>query len=168
MASSFPSGLDSFTTKVDGSDTIQAAHVNDLQNAIVAVETALGIAMTVASFTPTISGVVIGNGSVAGSVIKIGKLVFVRMQLTFGTTTAVGALNLFGNLPYSAASNVILSGYGLRQGVGYYPLFAPLVTASPTATQGLITGSGAVVNSTTPATWANADVWVINGCYITP
>ncbi len=41
MPSNFPGGLDSFTTKVDGIDDIMADHVNDLQNAIVAMETPL-------------------------------------------------------------------------------------------------------------------------------
>ena len=42
MASSYPGALDSFTAKVDNVDDVLAAHVNDLQNAVVAVETELG------------------------------------------------------------------------------------------------------------------------------
>lgn len=42
MAASFPSSVKTFTTKVDGVDDVQAAHVNDLQLEVVAVETALG------------------------------------------------------------------------------------------------------------------------------
>lgn len=38
MASSFPGAVDSFTTKVDGVDDVMAAHVNDLQNSIIAIE----------------------------------------------------------------------------------------------------------------------------------
>jgi hypothetical protein len=41
MASSYPGAVDSFTTKATG-ETVEAAHVNDLQNAIVAVQTELG------------------------------------------------------------------------------------------------------------------------------
>ena len=40
---SFPSTIDSFTTKVDGVDYYLAAHMNAVQTAIVAIETALGI-----------------------------------------------------------------------------------------------------------------------------
>ena len=43
MASSYPGGLDSFTTKEDKVDLNQASHINDLQNAIVAAQTELGI-----------------------------------------------------------------------------------------------------------------------------
>jgi hypothetical protein len=43
MASSFPGAIDSFTTKVDGVDDVMAAHVNDLQDAVVAIQTELGV-----------------------------------------------------------------------------------------------------------------------------
>lgn len=43
MASSYPGGLDSFSTKVDNVDKVMAAHVNDMQNAIVAVQGELGL-----------------------------------------------------------------------------------------------------------------------------
>lgn len=42
MTTNFPSSLDSFTTKVDGVDEVLAAHVNNLQDAVVAIETSLG------------------------------------------------------------------------------------------------------------------------------
>lgn len=41
MSTNFPASLDSYTTKVDGVDTVQAAHINNLQDAVVAVETML-------------------------------------------------------------------------------------------------------------------------------
>lgn len=43
MASDFPGAVDSFLTKVDNVDKYMAAHMNDVQNAIVAVQTELGI-----------------------------------------------------------------------------------------------------------------------------
>jgi len=42
VSSSYPDAIDSFTTKVDGVDSVLASHVNDLQDAVVAVETAIG------------------------------------------------------------------------------------------------------------------------------
>lgn len=42
MASSFPSSLDSYTANTDGVDDVIAADVNELQEAIVAIETELG------------------------------------------------------------------------------------------------------------------------------
>jgi len=43
MATNFPTGLDSYTTKVDGVDFPQASHINNPQDAIVAIQTKLGI-----------------------------------------------------------------------------------------------------------------------------
>lgn len=42
MASNYPGSLDTFTTKTDHVDEYMAAHINDAQNSIVAVETELG------------------------------------------------------------------------------------------------------------------------------
>lgn len=39
----FPTSIDSFTTKVDNVDDVMASHVNDLQTAVVALETKTGI-----------------------------------------------------------------------------------------------------------------------------
>jgi|GEM_PF-1936601 hypothetical protein len=41
MAATFPGGVKSFTTKVDGVDKIYASHINDIQSEISAVETEL-------------------------------------------------------------------------------------------------------------------------------
>ena len=42
MSTNYPGNIDSYTSKVDNQDTIIAAHVNDLQDAVVAIETELG------------------------------------------------------------------------------------------------------------------------------
>jgi len=41
MAATFPSGVKSFTTKTDGVDKIYAAHINDIQDEVTAIETEL-------------------------------------------------------------------------------------------------------------------------------
>ena len=38
MPTNFPTNPDSYTTKVDGVDTVMAAHINDLQDAMMAVQ----------------------------------------------------------------------------------------------------------------------------------
>lgn len=43
MSTNFPSSLDSFTDKVDGTDYPQAAHINNLQDAIEALEAKVGV-----------------------------------------------------------------------------------------------------------------------------
>ena len=38
MTTTFPTNPDTYTTKVDGVDTVMAAHINDLQDAMMAVQ----------------------------------------------------------------------------------------------------------------------------------
>ena len=38
MPTNFPTNPDTYTTKVDGVDTVMAAHINNLQDAMMAVE----------------------------------------------------------------------------------------------------------------------------------
>lgn len=42
MATTFPGAIDTFTTKVDAVDYYLASHMNDVQNAVVAAQTAIG------------------------------------------------------------------------------------------------------------------------------
>ena len=45
MAASYPTSIKSFTTKVDDVDDVMAVDINDVQDEIVAIETALGASM---------------------------------------------------------------------------------------------------------------------------
>ena len=38
MPTNFPTNPDTYTTKVDGVDTVMAVHINDLQDAMMAVQ----------------------------------------------------------------------------------------------------------------------------------
>lgn len=49
MTASYPTTVKSFTTKVDFTDTVLAAHVNTLQEEVVAVQTELGTDVAVGS-----------------------------------------------------------------------------------------------------------------------
>lgn len=49
MTASYPTTVKSFTTKVDFTDTVLAAHVNSLQEEVVAVQTELGTDVAVGS-----------------------------------------------------------------------------------------------------------------------
>ena len=51
MATSYPTALDSYTTKVDNVDSVLAAHVNDLQSAVVALETKEGVTSSAVTST---------------------------------------------------------------------------------------------------------------------
>ena len=128
MPASYPGSVKSFTTKVDGVDDVQAAHVNDLQLEVAAVETDLldGLVDYYALST------VVGWSSLTTTILrykKIGKLVLVQFRLIgtsnnantsftlpfsnalilYGPTTIMdngGALT-FGSVLINSASNVV-------------------------------------------------------------
>ena len=91
MAAEYPANIKTFNTK-DPGDPIQSAHINDLQNEIVAVETQLGVnAGTWQSWTPTI---VYTGGTTDYSItvdhsryVKIGKTVTAAASLSVTTGT---------------------------------------------------------------------------------
>ena len=94
MAASFPSGIKSYTTKLSG-DTVQSSHVNDLQDEVTAIETALvggtlpaanGSALTALNASALTSGTV----AIArlGAVYDVG-LAEGRLTLTSGTPVTV-------------------------------------------------------------------------------
>lgn len=103
MPASYPGSVKSFTTKVDGVDDVQAAHVNDLQLEVEAVETDLLKAPTDYSGTATI----VGWSSFTIKEFrywKIGKLVFVIFLIDGTSNNAVTTVSL----PYASLSANVL------------------------------------------------------------
>lgn len=103
MATNFPNSLDSYSTKQNNVDTIAAAHVNDLQDAVVALETAAGVgALAMTSWIPSLAFVT-GTAtwtfsSQFGSYVRVANMVFFTFFVT-GTatwTTTPGQLRLTG------------------------------------------------------------------------
>lgn len=101
MATNFPTSLDSYTTKVNAVDTVNASHVNDLQDAVVAIETILG-AGSVASttFTPQLKfggAAVSMTGTLVGRHVRLGRLVAVSISITLtakGSSTGAATVDL--------------------------------------------------------------------------
>jgi hypothetical protein len=89
MPASYPTSVKSFTTKVDGVDDIIAAHVNDLQNEVNAVETQLLSGWT--DFWATAAPVGWSSVTFHRTFYRvIGKFVFIVLTLT-GTSDATNA-----------------------------------------------------------------------------
>jgi hypothetical protein len=57
------------------------------------------------SFTPTISGLSVGNGTHASAYVRVGKLIIIRYDFTFGSTTTISGAPVF-----SLPSGITLSG----------------------------------------------------------
>ena len=74
-----------------------------------------GIGEATASYTPTLGGITIGNGTVVGSFTRVNKLVYGSVTVTLGSTSSITTTVTF-SLPVTAATNSA----GLFIGNGYY------------------------------------------------
>jgi hypothetical protein len=121
MAASFPTTVKSFTLKTDGVDDVQAAHINDLQDEVAAVETEL---------LPLLTGWIAGSGwtyasastfTVAGNVtalFPVGtkiKLTQTTVKYFYVVSASYGAPNttvtVTGGSDYSLTNAAITSPY---------------------------------------------------------
>lgn len=122
---------------------------------------AIGDAWT--AYTPSLTNVTLGNGTLAGAYMQAGKTVGFSIKLTFGSTTAITGAVSFG-LPVSATGSRTMSGgfimndsSGPFKGGFYYNSSANIIATRDDAS--------AVLSATSPFTWATGDEIVINGIY---
>lgn len=162
---SFPTSIFSPTTKSAG-QTIQPGHVNDVQDEVVAMETAL---LTWTSYVPTWGNTgtanTLGNGTISGSYIALGDVIIARITLIWGTTTASGNGAWTFTLPAASAAlitaaggNGEIVGYGLARdaSAGVYTVSVALNSTTvivPLNADAISTGIGA----TTPFAWTSTD-----------
>lgn len=123
MATNYPTSLDAYSTKADGVDDVLAQHVNNLQDAIVAIETQLALAAW-STFTPTL----VQGGAVTKTVTWarykiINKLCHMEIRLAVTGSGSAGNNIIIGNFPAAATirntgSITIPVGIGLAQDAG--------------------------------------------------
>ena len=120
------------------------------------------------AYTPTTSGLTLGNGTIAAFYSRVGTMVTVRIRFTLGSTSAMGSFPNF-SLPFTPTANYSLgtSIVGLSRHFDVsadFQAFGRARILSGSGTDGVIdTVSGSritigYVNSTTPFTWAINDV----------
>lgn len=119
------------------------------------------------SWTPTWANLTVGNGTTDYKYIKIGKTVFVRFSVTFGSTSAMGTdPNL--TLPVTAVTYPSLSqiGFITMQDVSASTWFLGAVVWSTTTAARLQTCDASAtvsrlggISSTSPMTWTTSDVF---------
>ncbi len=127
----------------------------------------IGAAWT--SYTPTwtASGTApaLGNGTLSGAYKKLGKLLFVRVKWSAGSTTTFGTGQYFFALPAgvtSAAVEQALSAKGYDASTGNNYVFSAFLIGSATKIE-LISNAASSVGQTSPVTWANGDGITITG-----
>jgi len=114
------------------------------------------------SFTPSWSNVTVGNATNEGKYCQIGKIIFIKINFVFGSTTSFSGSVILNN-PIAGTGK--LGGFqsGIRildAGTAYYQGFCGVGT---TGTELLIANVSAtyptlaVINATQPFTWATND-----------
>lgn len=111
MATNFPTSIDSYTTKVNNVDTIDAANVNGLQDAMVQVETILGASSRRrTSWTPTLTfettaptSITYATANTGGWYAQFGSLVYMIGRIELSAISG-GSGNVSISLPVSSVS----------------------------------------------------------------
>jgi hypothetical protein len=114
------------------------------------------------TYTPTISGVTVGNGTVTAKYQRIGKTCITRVDFFLGSTSSVtGDFNF--DLPFSPATSTRVVGFGLMfASIGVVPAVPEVSGSQLYLRASLANGTyvlGQATNATTPGTWA-ANNWV--------
>jgi len=113
-------------------------------------------------YTPVLTGITKGNGSLSARYLKIGKMVTVEVRFALGSTSALGSDNYI-SLPFSASQGgglsvaMTLMDFGTAQYTGTgYTLYADTIRLLCTNTTTSY-GTAALVTSTVPFTWTTND-----------
>lgn len=135
----------------------QTAGVSSNLNTMVNDLLVLGTAWT--TYTPTVGGWTLGNGSVSGRSMQAGKFGGVTVSLTFGSTTTVaGTLSL--SIPFAlvgAQTASIYPTYMYHSGTAYIGFGR--ITSGGTSIGFYVNNTNQLgaITSTVPFTWASGD-----------
>jgi len=123
------------------------------------------------TWTPSHSGITVGNGALAASYVQIGKLVVCHYRLTWGSTTSFsGTPQVF--LPVAS------TGYGVNDALGDAAFYDSSVGSASREPGGVFynssdqvffvrasTVTSGTVNATSPFTWATSDTLSFTATY---
>jgi len=122
------------------------------------------------TFTPTFTGLTVGNGSVFGYYRRIGKQVFLTYGFILGSTSAVAALTGVSGFPFTTGSVGAsrffpVSGVAFEGGVGWYGASSAIFT-SATSGMGIFSPTNnAGFSATVPFTWGTDDSLSLTATY---
>lgn len=122
------------------------------------------------SYSPTLAGFTLGNGTMTGNYMQIQNMVWFEATLTFGTTTAAATAIPTCTLPVTADSTAVNAGIVRAQfidsGTASYLAGGRILTTTTAAAY--ITGTSGILTTcttTTPHTWATNDQIIWSGIY---
>jgi len=180
MATTFPTTLDSYTAKVNNVDTIDATHVNNLQDAVVAIETLLGDASTrrVTTWSPELTYSTTAPTSITysssnkGFYARFGSMIYVSARCEVSARSG-GSGDFRVNLPVTTSatgnSHNILSFFS-NSGFGATAWPSIAITNPGSAYCNLYsyssTAAGTIISTTTAGTTTALNFW-LSGFYWT-
>lgn len=115
----------------------------------------LGVAAWTA-YTPALTSVTLGNGTLAGKYARVGRIVVVSVNLTFGSTTAFTGNPRFG-LPVTGVGAQVGVATLIDSGTRTYVAAAQFGTAANVELVHTESGNFGIVNATNPFTWTTGD-----------
>lgn len=157
--------------------TVSNTELGYLDGTTSAIQTQLGSKADIlsngswTSYTPTITGFTVGNGSISGRYTQIGKTVIFRATFTVGSTSARPNGSVYVNIsrpPVPIADEANYQSYMncmvLDDGTGWFPLISFGDSIWAFGTGGTYAGI-AYLSSTIPITWATNDKIFVSGTY---
>ena len=116
------------------------------------------------TWTPTWTGLTVGNGTVAASYTEVNKIVYWQIQVTFGSTTSVSGsvrcsvpVSQAGSVAYQPTGQASLSEAGSALHAGMTLTLSDLIFFYAYANDGSYENYGNV-NATVPFTWGTGDI----------
>lgn len=114
----------------------------------------------------------IGDGSILGRFMQVGRTIHYSIVLIWGTTTTAGTGQYTFTLPTTARQGIPFAvGIGTSydtSGTVFRPHHVILTGAAGGFTVGMINDAGSRVGATSPYTWATGDTINLAGTYETP
>ena len=121
------------------------------------------------AWTPTVGGAgwALGNGTITGSYVQLGKLVTCRVLITWGTTSTFGASALTLTSPVNslstAAVGTTIATHAGSIYVGFcYPATATTIQPLTIASAAGLSG---VVSTSSPFAWVSTDTLIVSLTY---
>lgn len=137
--------------------------IDDASDAIIALQSDASTGTAWASYTPTLTNITLGNGTLSCAYARYGKTIFGRFKFTMGTTSAMGTSPTFtlpvamrnSGDPFNATALIDDSGTGRF-------ICAAFATSTTVVELGLFDTATAYntitfISSTRPMTWTTND-----------
>jgi hypothetical protein len=182
MAITYPTSLDAFTNPTSTDLLTSPSHSqqhSDINDAVEALEAKVAIGNTVlgtyTSYTPTLTAITIGNGTLTGQYARVNDFVHVTGSFTLGSTSAITGsigisppVNIHSSMGYAASPLGLCNLYDTSSGA--MNNLQLLWTSATEMRVRAINTAGAysimvVTSATVPLTWAVGDILTWQATY---